>query len=251
MKVHGDGNFSAVNLLLDQRLKIGSDRPVAAQQAYALRLAPQVAGSETEPAARRNVGGGKARERERVEFGQPLGGTNCHPPGEQGLVLANGSRVQEPCTLAKERRVRGEIVHPAEQIGPYAPLEHFALDCLGRKGHAHGNRLALADLVFENAQGLVEIGHQEIGCAVADGLFLRGRVGCSGERSGSGDVACHERCSAFLVEFCGVEQLAAEGGFLVLKRAGASAKKERSVAALDLEEEGLCGKKNGGRFHKG
>jgi hypothetical protein len=105
------------------------------------------------------------------------------------------------------RRGSGSRPH---QIGQHTALQHFALDGLGRGGDANRNRLALADLVFQNAQGLIERGDQKVGDPIADCLLLHGQVGGGSQRSRAGNVASHHQPAALAVEIPCVDKLAAQ-----------------------------------------
>src|ERR1035441_5272965 len=85
-----------------------------------------------------------------------------------------------------------------QQIGENAAAEHFFEDGLRGDGDGYRNGLALADFIFEDAQGLVERGYQEIDDALAHGLTESGGIGGGGERGGSGDVGGDRKCASRL-----------------------------------------------------
>ena len=65
-------------------------------------------------------------------------------------------------------------------------------------------------MIFQDAQGFVEIVDDEVGDAVAEGLLLRGAIGGCGERGRAGNVGGDEERAAGLVKLARVEQFAAE-----------------------------------------
>ena len=93
---------------------------------------------------------------------------------------------------------------PRCEVGPHAALEHLAgkinFGGLGRGGNADGNRSALANFVFQNAEGLVKRGDEEIHDPVANSLFARFGVCRNGERGGAGNVGCHQQGAHFGIE---------------------------------------------------
>ncbi len=80
----------------------------------------------------------------------------------------------------------------------------------GGHGDADRNRLALAKLVLEDAQGLIERSDEEIGDGVADSLLLRGEVCRCDERCCTSDVGRDDERAAFFIHFSGIEEAAAK-----------------------------------------
>jgi hypothetical protein len=107
-------------------------------------------------------------------------------------------------------RCVGELC--AMQVGLDPAFEHLALNLERSGGYTYRNGFALANLVFQNAQSLVERRDQEVHHTVADCLFLGGRIGCGRERGGTGDVASCDKGPTKGIEFRGVEELASQAG---------------------------------------
>ena len=135
-----------------------------------------------------------------------------------------------------------------QQIGQHAALLDLALDSLGREAHANSDCLALAKLVLEDAQGLVERIDQEIGNAIADGLLLRGAVRRCNQRSGPGNVGRYNQRTALAIELSRIEKSSAEAGLRISKRGLQQARvgsryefnKLESGRGLRFERQGLC-----------
>jgi hypothetical protein len=113
---------------------------------------------------------------------------------------------------------RGRTVR-RQQIGEHAALEQLAGEICFRgvvlEGYADGDRGSLANLVFQNAQGFVERGDEEVHDAVADGLLAGGGLCRDGQRGGAGDVGRHQQRAGLGVERAGVEQFPAQAGFRI------------------------------------
>ncbi len=183
------------------------------KDSHALRETAQVARGKAQPAAGGPIFPRQAVQGDGVELGKPEGRCGGHAPGEQSLVIRQRRTRYMPCALADEGGMLREFIGRPQQIRQHAAFQHFALDGFRRGSYANRNRLALANLVFEDAQGFAERSHQKVGDSVPDCLLLRCLVGGCGQRRGACDICRHQQSAASRIEFARVKKFAAEGRF--------------------------------------
>jgi len=236
---HGDAhlyrNFASIDSVLCSLDEVIRCFRIAAHDAHALRQTAQVARGESKlahcgvrslPGMALETINGNA-----VEFGQPLRRCGVYPPGKQNLAAR----------FRNEFDVRREIGHDAA-------LQHLTLHHFGGCGNAYGDRFALADLVLEDAQGLVERVDQEVGRAVADGLLPGAWIGSRRQRCGTGDVARNQRCAAVRAEVPSIQQLSAQSRFRSWARlhsCGGRVANQGCVEAFNMENEVERGRRAG------
>lgn len=237
---HGDPDGDADFALLDGGLHAVEDLlcggGLAGNDAAVLGEAAEVARGEAHPASRGEFGGTGVRietfEGEVVELGQPDGGGGFGAPGDDGAIGCRAGDVFHAARTGLEfrRKTRETGKSVGDEVGLDPALFHFTHDGLRFSGNADGYGFTLAKLVFEDAQGLVERGHDEVGYAVAKGAALRGGIGSYGERGGAEDIGRYEKGAAFVVELACIKELAGKARLAV--RTGFSVGKQRRVEAI-------------------
>ncbi len=102
---------------------------------------------------------------------------------------------------------------PPQQIGQHAAFVHLALNRSRWQRNADRTRLALAKLIFQDAQGLIERGDEKIDDTVAESVFLCGAIVRCYQRRGAGNVGRHDQRTARVIQLTRIEEFAAEASF--------------------------------------
>ena len=105
-----------------------------------------------------------------------------------------------------------------QQIGLHAALTHFALHRFRRQRNANRNCLALAKLIFQDAQRFIERVDEEIRNAQAERLLLRSAIRRRHQRRGAGNVGRYNQRAAFLIQFARIKKSAAKARLRVGER---------------------------------
>ena len=234
---NGDANFAVFHCGLNALKDILRGFRITRNDAAVPGEAAKIARGVAEPAARSPLSWVglrlQALQSKGVDLGKPLESSGFGSPGynrpvRSGVKVLNA--LSTSLKAGRETSQAGESI--GDEIGLYPAFFHFELNCKRLGSDADGNRFALADLVFENAQGLVKRGDKEVDYPVADSAALRRWVGRDGESGSAKHVRGNQQGAAFLVEFAGVKEAAAESGFIVGAFDGAGEGKQRGVKAL-------------------
>ena len=206
----------------------------AREGAESARLRAQITGGEAQPAVGGVVVRGKMGAQQGVKSSgalRKLGGNGQDKKllaGQQGLGLNTLRALVDES--AKHRLRCGGQGSDWEQVRQDAAIEHLFKNHFRGQGDGYRDCLALADFVFEDAEGFIERGNQEIDDAVAHGLAEGCRVGGCGESCGPGDVCRTDEAGTVLVQLAGIEEFAAEAGF------GVDERRQGGVKAVDRGE---------------
>jgi hypothetical protein len=241
LNLYKNANLSPLNPVARFFDKVRGKFPVATQQAHALCKAAEVTRREAQPSPGCRCGGTRIKpeaiEGDGVQFWEPLSGGGGHAPADENRVLLRSRSRYLPRSLRGERRL---LLRWPQQIGQNAALQHLSLARFPRHAQANRSRFALPKLVLENAQSLVERGHQEVGNPVADRLLLRVGFGGCNQRCRAGNVARYQQRSACAIEFSGVEHHAAQVGFRVGSGTGNRGGNQARIKLLHPENEVEC-----------
>ncbi len=124
------------------------------------------------------------------------------------------------------------------QIRQDSAHRHLALYFVGSKAHAHCNSLALAQLILQDAQSLVQRVHKEIGNTIADCLLLCVAVSRHNQGPCACNVGCGDQRAALFIQLSGIKQFAAEAVFAIRKRRS----DQPAVGLFNLSCELICGR---------